>query len=356
MAFSGTVSTTVFNVGKVIDRAFGRCKLAPQQITPEYIQIAKDLLYAFLSTLGNEGIPLWAQTKKIIPIYDGVQDIPLDASVIDVLNANLRTSTRLTGNTGLQTSSEGVATFAFDGDLTTACTQVSAGGNITVGLGAEYNPPIWGFLPNVSGTWDFEFQTSSDGVTWTTVYTGLAQTVVSGEWFWTDIEGIPETGVSWARMLALNTTILDVVEFVIEDAPNEIPIAKINRDDYANLPNKWFTGRPVQFWYDKQIPQPLLTLWPVPQIQYTFNQLVLYVNRYIMDVGDLTDSIEVPQRWLLAIITELGRQLAMTIPEVKPEVLVYLGPEADATLKKAWASETDQAPTFLRPRIWNYTR
>lgn len=354
MSFSGTISTTVFNVGKVIDRAFGRCKLAPQQITPEYIQIAKDLLYALLSTLGSEGIPLWAQTKMILPIYEGVQDVTLSSSVIDVLNANLRTSTRLTGVQ--KTASQGFANFAFDGDLDTACTQTLAGGNIAVNFGGQFNPSTWGFMPNVTGTWDFAFQTSPDGVTWTTVYTGLAQTVVSGEWFWTDIQGIPETGVSWARMLALNTTILDVIEFVIEDAPNEIPIAKVNRDDYANLPNKWFTGRPVQFWYDKQIPAPIITLWPVPQFQYTFNQIVIYVNRYIMDVGDLTDSVEVPQRWLLAIITELGRQLAMNIPEVKTEVLMYLGPEADSQLKRAWASETDQSPTFLRPRIWNYTR
>lgn len=354
MAFSGTVSTTVFNVGKIIDRSFGRCKLAPQQITTEYIQIAKDLLYMLLSTLGSEGIPLWAQTKQILPIYEGVQDITLDSGVIDVLNANLRTSTRLLGVA--QSSSEGFASFAFDGDLDTACTQVTAGGNITVNLGTDFNPSTWGFMPNVTGSWDFEFQTSPDGATWKTVYTGLAQTVVSGEWFWTDIEGIPETGVSWVRMLALNTTILDVVEFVIEDAPNEIPIAKVNRDDYANLPNKWFTGRPVQFWYDKQIPAPIITLWPVPQFQYTFNQLVLYVNRYVMDVGDLTGSLEVPQRWLLAIVTELARQLAINIPEVKPEVMAILGPEADMQLKRAWASETDQSPTFFRPRIWNYTR
>lgn len=354
MAYSGTVSTTVFNVGKVIDRAFGRCKLAPQQVTPEYIQIAKDLLFVFLSTLGNEGIPLWVQKKMILPIYEGVQDIELDPSVIDVLNSNLRTSTRLLGVQ--QFASEGDATLAFDYNLSTACTQVTAGGFIACQLGADFNPSTFGFLPNVTGLWDFAFQTSPDGVIWTTVYTGSQVVVVDGEWFWVDIEGIPEVGVSWLRMLALNTTVLDVIELVFEDAPNEIPIAKVNRDDYANLPNKWFTGRPVQFWYDKQIPNPIITLWPVPQFQYTFNQIVLYVNRHIMDVGDLTDSIEVPQRWLLAIITELGRQLAMTIPEVKVEVLAYLGPEADAQLKRAWASETDQSPTFLRARIWNYTR
>lgn len=354
MAFSGTVSTTVFNVGKVIDRAFGRCKLAPQQITPEYIQIAKDLLYLLLSTLGSEGIPLWAQTKKILPIYQGVQDVPLDAGVIDVLNSNLRTSTRLTGIQ--QTSSEGVAANAFDGNLSTACTQIAAAGNITCNFGAQLNPSIWGILPNATGTWDFSFQTSPDGITWTTVSSNLAVSMVAGQWFWIDIEGIPEVGVSWGRLLALNTTVLNVTEFVIQDAPNEIPLAKLNRDDYANLPNKWFTGRPVQYWYNKQVPNPVLVLWPVPQIQYTFNQIVLYVNRYIQDVGDLTTSVECPQRWLLAIVSELARQLAMNIPEVNVEVLAVVGPEAERQMRIAKGSETDGAPTFLRARISNYTR
>jgi len=70
----------------------------------------------------------------------------------------------------------------------------------------------------------------------------------------------------------------------------------------------------------------------------------------------MTLQIEVPQRWNLAIMTELARNLAMEIPEVKPEVLAFLGPEADMQLKKAWASESDGAPTYLQPRIWNYTR
>src|ERR1700760_1618318 len=188
MPFSGTVSTTVFNVGKVIDRAFGRCKLAPQQITPEYIQIAKDLLFAFLSTLGNEGIPLWAQTKQILPIYEGVQDITLSEGVIDVLNANLRTSTRLTGIN--QFASEGFAQYAFDSNLATACTQTIPGGNIGCQLGADFNPSTYGILPNVTGIWDFSFQTSSDGVTWRTIYTGSQVEMTEGEWFWVDVEGL----------------------------------------------------------------------------------------------------------------------------------------------------------------------
>jgi hypothetical protein len=142
---------------------------------------------------------------------------------------------------------------------------------------------------------------------------------------------------------------------VVENAMQEIPLAKINRDDYANLPNKFFLGRPVQFWYDKTIPDPILVVWPAPQVQFTFNQLVLYVQRYIQDVGTLTQAIEVPQRWTLAIIAELSRLLNLHIPEAKGDP-VLLANEAKTQLDIAWGSETDMAPTYLRPRLWNYTR
>jgi hypothetical protein len=354
MATSGTVSTTVFNIGDMIDRAFGRCKVAPQQITGEYIAIARQLLYLHLSTLGSEGIPLWCKQKQIYPIYEAMQNVPLLPGVIDILSANLRTSTRLTG---AATSSEGVAANAFDSNLNTACTQVTPRGWIQFQNSGATNPEIYGLMPNVSGEWDFEVQGSNDGIVWTTILISLSTTIETGQWFWQDVQGVPQTGYSFFRLQALNDTILDVVEFVVEVKGQEVPVAKINMDDYANLPDKFFLGRPVQQWYDKSLPVPSMTVWPAPQFQFTFNQFVLYVNRYIQDVGDdMTLQIEVPQRWNLAIMTELARNLAMEIPEVKPEVLAFLGPEADMQLKKAWASESDGAPTYLQPRIWNYTR
>ena len=48
MAFSNTVSQTNFDTGRIIDSAVRRCKLTAQQITSEYIDIAK-----FYSTPGS---------------------------------------------------------------------------------------------------------------------------------------------------------------------------------------------------------------------------------------------------------------------------------------------------------------
>jgi len=363
MATSGTVSTTVFNTGKLIDRAFGRCQLAPQKITAEYLAIAQDLLYLALSTLASKGVALWAVQKVVLPIYDAIQDVLAPLGTVDILNANLRTLTQLqlpAPGTIYTSSAGGVAANAFDDNLTTACTQTAPNGALTVQLGTAAQPVIFGILPNASGSWTFAIQTSNDGVTFTPVYSATALAVAAGQWQWIDLEGIPESGVLYIRLQASGGTTLNVTEFVCGSSPQEIPIAKINRDDYANLPNKWFTGRPLQFWYNKSIPQPTLTLWPAPQRQYTFAQIVLYTQRYVQDVGTLTQAIEVPQRWFLAILTRLAKELMLMIPEVAKgmsdsDKQILLLEDKDRW-GEGWASETDSSPIMMRPVIRAYTR
>jgi hypothetical protein len=363
LSTSGTVSTTVFDTGKLVTRAFGRCQIAPQKITPEYLAIAQDLLYLLLSTIASKGIALWAQQKVILPIYDATQDVPAPLGTVDVLNANLRNITQLQLSApGIvyTSSAGGVAANAFDNNLTTACTQTAPNGYIQVQYPAVGQPVVFGILPNATGTWNVSIQTSNDGVTFTTVYTNTALAAVAGQWFWTDIQGIPESGVLYVRLQAAGGTTLNVTEFVTGSSPQEIPIAKINRDDYSNLPNKYFTGRPLQFWYDKTQPQPILTLWPAPQLQFTFAQIVLYVQRYIQDVGTLTQTIEVPQRWFLPVLTRLARELMLMIPEVgkgmgdtDKQILIA---EDTNRWNEGWASEADGSPVMMRPMIRAYTR
>jgi hypothetical protein len=351
MATSGTVSTTVFTTRKVIDHAFRRCKLSPQQITAEYIETAKDLLWLFLSTIASKGIALWAVEKQILPLYRYVQDVPLPVGTVDLLDVNLRSLSR---PTGIYSASEGDADSAFDGDIDTACVQISTGGNLTVEYDSETRLTSFGILPDEDGEWDFEIQTSLDGSTWETVYVGTAVDMVEQEWFWVDVQGVAPAIA--CRLLATGTTVLNVAEFVAGNNPNEIPLALINTDNYDSQPDKTFAGRPTEYRYDKQRTQPIMNLWPAPAPEYTFYQLVARVQRYIQDVGTLTQEIEVPQRWYLAIICELARQLAYSIPEVKAEVMPDVSREADKQLDMAWNGESDGSRVNLRVGIGCYTR
>jgi hypothetical protein len=363
LSTSGTVSMTIFNSGKLIDRAFGRGQLPPQKISSEYIAIAQDLLYLALSTLASKGVALWAQQKVVLPLYDAVQDVLAPLGTVDVLNANLRSVTQLqlpTPGIVYTSSAGGTAANAFDNNLATACTQTAPNGALTVQYPAVGQPVVFGVMPNATATWSVAIQTSTDGITFTPVYTNTALAAVAGQWQWIDVQGIPEAGVLYVRLQASGGTTLNVTEFVTGAAPQEIPIAKINRDNYSNYPNKWFTGRPLEFWYNKSIPQPTLTLWPSPQLQFTFSQIVLYVQRYIQDVGTLTQTIEVPQRWFLAILTRLAKDLMSMIPEIAKgmsnEDKAALLQEDKDRWAEAWASETDGAPVMFRPNLRAYTR
>lgn len=352
MTTSGTVSTTVFNTRKLIDRAFGRCKLSPQQITVEYIDIAKDHLFLYLSTLVNRGIKLWNVDRIILPLYTEIFSVPAPVGVVDILDCNLRTANRQT--TGTQTATEGTAANAFDGDLTTACTQSSALGNITIQFDTAISIPIFGILPNASGTWDYVIEVSNDGVTYTPLITRTGLTVVSGEWIWQDVEGV-ESNVYY-RLRATGTTVLDVTELVYQNLPQEIPLYQLNRTDYSNLPNKTRTGRPTQFWWDKQRGQGIITVWPNVESQFTFAQLTCYIQRYIQDVGTLTQEIEVPQRWYKSIVANLAEQLGREIKEVDMALIPILEADARMAQNNAWDGESDNSDAFFRPNISPYTR
>lgn len=357
MPTSGTVGSTTFLNQQLIDHAFRRCKMVEQQITGEHITIALDLLWLFVMTLSNKGIKLWNVDPIILPIYERNQTVPCPLGTTDTYTINLRNSNRITGTA---TASEGVADNAFDGDLATACTQLAALGTITMDLGTDGATaiPIFGLMPNVSGDWDYVIEASNDNFVTSVPYiTRTAQAVVQDEWFWEDVQAPSrETEYQYWRLRATGTTVLDVIELYYGNKPNEIPMYKLNRNDYANLPDKASTGRPTQFWYDKQRTQPEIELWPSPGAEFTFDQVTGFIQRQVQDVGALTDELEVPDTWYLAIVCELARQLSREIKEVDLSQLPYIDTDADKYLKDAWDGETDESEAYIRPNISPYTR
>ncbi len=355
MATSGTVGSTIFLNQQIIDHAFRRCKMVEQEITGEHIQVSLEMLWLFTQTLVNKGIKLWNVIPLLLPIYERNQTVPCPLGTVDTYTINLRNQNRLTGTA---TASEGVADNAFDSDLTTACTQVSALGTITMLLDSAMAISTFGIMPNVSGTWDYVIEASNDNfVTATPYITRTGQAVVANEWIWEDVQA-PSRVVefdSW-RLRATGTTVLDVIELVYQNKPNEIPMYKLNRNDYANLPDKASTGRPTQFWYDKTRTQPEIELWPSPGAEFTFNQITGFVQRQLQDVGAMTDELEVPDRWYLAIVCNLAAQMGREIKEVDEVIIPRLDLDAKHYLDDAWTGETDESEVYLRPNIAPYTR
>ena len=328
MAYSGTVSQTTFNTRKVIENAARRCKLPPQSLSAEHVEVANDQLFLLLSDLSNRGIQLWCIEKQIYPLYNGVGDITLDTGTLDVLNSNLRTLQQVTGiNTDTSTSRQ--VFFPTPSFVTT--------------VGIKWTAPA---VP-------LSLQRSDDGGVWTTIQTETP-TASAGEWTWFDLDSSVAT--TYFRVLATSGT-LGFSRIYLANTPTEIPIARLSRDDYTNLPNKSFqSNRPLQFWFDRQVQQPVMHLWPVPDLSAETYQIVLWRQRYIMDVGTMTEEIEVPQRWYDAIVSMLAAKLAMEYIEVDAQMIPMLDAKAKEALYYAQQEERDNSPMMILPNISMYTR
>jgi len=328
MAFSNTVSQTNFNTRRVIDNAIRRCKLTAQQITAEHIDIANDQLYLFLSDLANQGAPLWCIEKQIYPLYEGVGDITMTDGTVDILNSNFRTLQPVTG-TNVDTSTS--RTVSFTTDI---------------------------FVANVGIYWTaaavpIALERSDDGIVWVTIQTETP-TATAGQWTWFDLDS--SVAARYFRVRATSGT-LSFSQIYLANTPTEIPLARMNRDDYTNLPNKAFqNNRPLQFWFDRQVNNPIMHMWPVPNDAATVCQIVVWRQRYIMDVGTMTQDVEVPQRWLEAIVAGLAAKMALELVEVDVNLIPILDQKAAMSLNIAQMEERDNSPMMIAPNISPYTR
>ena len=113
---------------------------------------------------------------------------------------------------------------------------------------------------------------------------------------------------------------IDIIETIIRATTSgsalDYTVSRIGVGDYATLPNKNTTGRPLQIYVDRQI-QPTITLWPVPDLPYT---LIYWTMRRIQDATTATDVMDMPVRFVPALIAGLAFHIAMKRPEVMQRV------------------------------------
>ena len=349
MSTSGTVSTTVVTVQNLIDSGARRAGKLAEELTSEQVAFSKQALYYLLSNLTNRGIQYWCIQKNIIGLVPDQYEYTLPIGTNDVLNSNYRT---VTINTTGGYSSSGTASYAFDGVYTNVCQLTNNTGTIGIVLTSAVYMATIGILPAVSGSVTINLQYSIDNVNWVTLQT-QSPTLVAGVWQYYDLD--PSNTALYWRIQQTSGVNLGVYQVIFGSSPTEIPLFRMNRDDYVNLPNKNFLNNyPLQFWLNRTIAQPTMTLWPTPQIYSP--QIVAWCSRYIQDVGALNGSIEIPQRWYLAIQNGLAHQMAMELPQVDPARIQYCEAQWEKYWLQAEQEERDKSPWYIGVNISPYTR
>lgn len=329
MTTSGTVGLTVTDVTTVIEHSARRCGVVASSLTSEQQLSARENLGFILLDLANRGVNLWCVQKYILPLHDQQATYNLPIGTVDLLNTLYRT---LHFPDVTDTTSATQLLADFDEDTQVTSIRITADSSTVANLTVEY---------------------SDDGITYTPLLVIPTFTMVDGDDYWFDVDGSPSK-----QFWAIRETVLGSIGAsspLWGNTPQEIDMAKLNRDDYVNLPNKTFTSsRPLQFWYDKQAIQPRASLWPVPDDDTV--SVVCYVHRHIEDVGAYTNTLNLPSRWLESIIFTLAHRMSLELPNVKPDRIIYLEQQAEKFLVRAENGETDGAPIRFAPNISPYTR
>jgi hypothetical protein len=325
MAYSGSISGTTFNALKVVDHAFRRCRLPAQAITAEMQEYALESLYVFLSELANIKTPSWCIEKLILPLYQNQPIVTLPAGTVEVLNLNYRVLQVVTGT--LVTSP---TLYKVDFSSSTVVS--------TVGI-------KW-FGSSVPLT----FEVSDDDLTWRQVGT-MDVTAVSGEISWVDISA----ALAYRYFRITSATPFAYYNITLGNLPQEIPLGQLNRDSYVNQSNKIFPGRPSSYYFQRDLPEPIVNIWPAPFQAAEQAQLILWRHRQIMDTQNLQQEVEVPQRWLEAIIDGLSARVAAETPQVDPQIMAVREQKAAMSIQRAWDGDNDGSPIQINPGIGVYT-
>jgi hypothetical protein len=281
----------------------------------------------------------------------------LPKTVIDVREANWVYVQNIQASTYLPIDNS-TSPNAFNQNSTLTSLATSTLAKNWLGLGYQQAQSVyyvgWNCYVNGSGTQTFNlvYEYSDDGINWITKQTFPSITMVDKQWQYYNIS-ITEPHLFY-RLRETVATTFSVRQIVFSTSQQVIPLARLNRDDYWNLPNKQFPSvRSLQYWFDRTI-EPSMYLWPVPNNPYQMFQLL--VEKQMMDVGSLTNQIYVPDRWINSIQKQLSHSMSLQLPGVDLNRITYLEGQAAKAFLQASEEDRDKSPIYFQPNISYYTR
>lgn len=350
---SNDLTITQYPVIDLIEMASRRCGKLPGSLSAEEILDSRLELSMMLNSMVNGRVPLYTVDKQIYGLNLNQNLLQFSADTVDLQNVLYRFNNLPSG--GIATSSAGGnADNAFDQNLNTFCAQTAPNGAISYNFLTQTVIVTVGLLMHTTATLNPVYEYSNDGVTWIEVISAASasSTYTAGQWYWQDIS-YPQSGL-YFRVRETSGGIIDVTEVVFGTAANEIILSEINKDDYQNLPFKNQTGRPLQFWFDRQI-IPQAWMWPASF--YSFNSVVVWRRRIIQNVGAMTNSLEFPNRMLDYVIASLALRMIKILPGVDfAGRLPILQTDFAAADELAWTEERPSGPLYLSANLTGYTQ
>ena len=159
------------------------------------------------------------------------------------------------------------------------------------------------------------------------------------------VEQVTTTLTAGTANYTLGIDTIDILEMVIRRNNTDTSVDRISRSAYLNLPNKSSTGKPSQFFVDRQV-NPVLYLWQTPE--NSTDQIIYYRLVRIDDADDYTNDFDVPFRFYPCLVAGLAYYLSI---KVAPDRSAMLKSMYDEEFTRAASEDRDRSSLQLVPRI-----
>ncbi len=339
---SNTTAMTTITVDQLISFAYKEAGKLSEELTPEYINAIRQALWYILINLSNRGVNLWLLEYVVFGSETQTRQYTMPRGTVDVREANYRLMT-------LPSATSDTANGVFNNNTLDDFYVIAAGGNAHATFTPADRFLSAGFYSDTSGV-TLEIQYSYDDITWVSL--GDVTNGTINNWGYKQIDGSPQA-IFW-RFKNNSASPITVRSLSLATVQQDIPLARLNRNDYFNLPNKDFlSNRSLQYWFDRQV-TPIMNVWPVPQ--NAFQAFMLVLEMQPQDVGKLTNEVAIPDRWVPAIQAQLSHRAAKLLPGIDPGRITMLKQDAAEMTLTAEEEDRDKSPIYFRPNISYYTK
>jgi|TARA_R100000081_G_scaffold27408_1_gene12176 hypothetical protein len=148
---------------------------------------------------------------------------------------------------------------------------------------------------------------------------------------------------SGTRTYSLSADVIDVLSAVVTRSSTDFALTRVSRDDDLNIPNKATTGRPTQFFLDRQV-TPSLRLWPTPE---NSTDVVVYNALTRIDDADTAiNTMDLPFRFYPCLAAGLAYYLSLKRAPNRTQMLKAIYEEE---FERAMGEDRDRSSFTVTP-------
>ena len=143
---------------------------------------------------------------------------------------------------------------------------------------------------------------------------------------------------------SLSADVIDILSVVVRRSSTDFALSRISRDAYLSIPTKTTSGRPNQFFLDRQI-TPVLKVWPVPE---NSTDVIHYDALIRMDDADtFVNTLDVPFRLYPCLAAGLAYYISIKRAPTRAQLLKAMYEEE---FERAMVEDRDRASFKVVPQ------